>query len=47
MFMKKLAVAGDRANEAMSYFFRLETQLSIKDQKSINSTEGLFLIGVI
>lgn len=32
-FMKKLAVAGDRANEAMSYFFRLETQLSIKDSK--------------
>lgn len=31
MFMKKMAVAGDRANEAMNYFFRLESQLNIKN----------------
>ena len=33
MFMKKIAASSDRANEAVSYFFRLETQLNITNTK--------------
>tara|TARA_B110000971_G_C20037032_1_gene514946 strand:- start:1964 stop:2770 length:807 start_codon:yes stop_codon:yes gene_type:complete len=33
MFMKKLANSSDKKNEAVSFFFRLEMQLNIKDSK--------------
>lgn len=32
-FMKKISNSADRRNEAVSYFFRLESQLNIKDSK--------------
>ena len=33
MFMKTIGTAGDRANQAMNYFFRLESQLNITNSK--------------
>lgn len=33
MFMKKIANSGDRANDAINYFFRLESQLNITNSK--------------
>jgi hypothetical protein len=33
MFMKKIANSAERANDAVNYFFRLETQLNISNSK--------------